>query len=174
MILVLWQLVRLFAVLSVLSVGGGNGVLPDMQNAAVDHYRWLTAHEFLDIFALSRAAPGPGSLIVALIGQRAAGPLGAIVATLAMFGPSCLIVHVAARLWGRTTGAPWRETAERALAPVAVGLTFAAGIALIRTTEDHWTAWAITAGATLLLAMTELHPLVAMSAGAVAMIVLGS
>lgn len=173
MILVLWQLLRLFALLSVLSVGGGNGVLPDMQRAAVERYHWLTSREFLDVFALSRAAPGPGSLIVALIGQKAAGPVGALVAVLAMFGPSCIIVHVAARLWGRTADAAWRETAERALAPVAVGLTFASAIALIRA-EDNWHAWLVTAGAGLVLATTELHPLFALAGGAAVMAALGS
>ena len=65
---VLIQLFVLFAGLSMLAFGGGAGIVPDMQRAAVDHYHWLTAREFLDMFAISRAAPGPGSLIVLLIG----------------------------------------------------------------------------------------------------------
>ena len=35
---------------------------------AVYQHHWLSAGEFLDMFAISRAAPGPGSLIVLLIG----------------------------------------------------------------------------------------------------------
>ena len=46
--------------LSMLAFGGGAGVIPDMQRAAVDQYHWMTAREFLDMFAISRAAPGPG------------------------------------------------------------------------------------------------------------------
>ena len=57
-----------------------------MQRAAVDVHHWLTGPEFLAFFAISRAAPGPGSLIVVLIGQKAAGLAGALVAFLGMFG----------------------------------------------------------------------------------------
>jgi len=89
MIAVLLQLTLLFGGLSLLAFGGGTAVLPDMQRAAVDTYHWMTAPEFLAFFAISRAAPGPGSLIVVLIGQKVAGLVGATVALVAMFGPYC-------------------------------------------------------------------------------------
>ena len=136
-----------------------------MQHAAVDVHHWMTEREFLDFFALSRAAPGPNSLIVVLIGQRAAGFAGAVVAFLAMFLPSCLIVHVAARLWRRHADAPWRISAERALAPVSVGLTIGAGLAIARSTEHDWKSYAVTAAATLVLAATELHPMLVLAGG---------
>lgn len=168
------QLVGIFVVLSLLSVGGGNGVLPDMQRVAVDQHHWLTAPQFLDLFAISRATPGPGALIVLLIGLKAAGIAGAVVAGLSMFVPSCLIVHLAARFWGRAARSAWREVVERALAPVAVGLTLGSGIALVRGTEHGWPAYGVTAGATLLLTLTELHPMIALTAGAVVLLVIGN
>ena len=169
----LLRIAGLFALLSLLSVGGGNGVIPDMQRAAVDQYHWMTAREFLDSFAISRAAPGPGSLIVLLVGLKAAGVIGALVAVLAMYLPSGLIVFFGARAWGSAARATWRAHAERALAPVAVGLTYASGIALVRATEHEWQALAVTAAATLLLALTELHPLLVLLAGAATLLVLG-
>src|SRR6201999_2916274 len=134
----------LFAMLSMLAFGGGAGVVPDMQREAVEHYRWLTAGEFLDMFAISRAAPGPGSLIVLLIGLKAAGMAGAAVSFAAMFAPSCLAVHIVARYWQRAERSAWRAVVERALAPVAVGLTFASGLALMRGTEHGWLPWGVT------------------------------
>jgi len=169
----LLRIAGLFTLLSFLSVGGGNGVIPDMQRAVVDQYHWMTAREFLDSFAISRAAPGPGSLIVLLIGLKAAGVIGALVALLAMYLPSGLIVFFGARAWGSAARATWRAHAERALAPVAVGLTYASGIALVRATEHEWQALAVTAAATLLLALTELHPLLVLLAGAAALLALG-
>ncbi|HQT79970.1 MAG TPA: chromate transporter, partial [Rhodopila sp.] len=144
MSLVLLQLIGLFAMLSVLAFGGGAGVIPDMQRAAVDQHHWLTGREFLDIFAISRAAPGPGSLIVVLIGLKAAGVAGAAVSFAAMFAPSCLAVHLVARSWHQAAHAAWRALLERALAPVAVGLTFASGLALMRGTEHGWLPWGLT------------------------------
>ena len=161
------QLAILFGGLSLLAFGGGNAVLPDMQHAAVSRL-WMTDRDFLALFALSRVAPGPGSLIVALIGQKVAGLPGAAVATLAMFVPSCLLVHLAARLWHRLRDASWRGIAERGLAPIGVGLTYAAAMVLIRGTEHAIGAYAVTAVATVLLSATSVHPLVVLSAGAVA------
>jgi chromate transporter len=173
MIVTLVQLALLFGGLSLLAFGGGTGTLPDMQRAAVDVHHWITAPEFLAFFAISRAAPGPGSLIVVLIGQKAAGLAGALVAFLAMFGPSCVLAYVAARVWHRSAHAPWRILVERALAPVAIGLTLASGLALIRGTEHGWVAYAVTAGATLAFAFTELNPLALLAGGAVVLLVAG-
>lgn len=168
----LLQLAGVFGLLSLLAFGGGAAVLPDMQHKAVDVYHWVTAREFLDMFAISRAIP-PGSLIVVLIGQKAAGLAGGCFALVGMFGPSSLLAYASARLWHRAGAAAWRQTLEQALAPVAVGLTVASGIALARSTEHGWLAYAVTAGATLLLACTRLHPLMVMAAGAAVLGVAG-
>lgn len=173
MILVLLQLLSLFAGLSMLAFGGGTGVIPDMQRAAVDQHHWVTAHEFLDMFAISRAAPGPGSLIVVLVGLKAAGLAGAAVSFVAMFGPSCLAVHVIARFWQRAAASAWRAMVERALAPVAVGLTFASGLSLMRGTEHGLLPWGVTAVTAGAFAVTEISPILLLAAGACVLLVAG-
>ena len=171
---VLIQLFVLFAGLSMLAFGGGAGIVPDMQRAAVDHYHWLTAREFLDMFAISRAAPGPGSLIVLLIGLKAAGWAGAAVSFVAMFAPSCLAVHIVARFWHRAARSAWRAVVERALAPVAVGLTFASGLALMRGTEHGWLPWSVTIVSSILFALTEINPILLLAMGASALLLVGA
>jgi chromate transporter len=173
MSLVLLQLLGLFAVLSMLAFGGGSGVIPDMQRAAVDQHHWMTAKEFLDMFAISRAAPGPGSLIVVLVGLKAAGAAGAAVSFAAMFAPSCLAVHLVAQYWHRAAQRPWRALVERALAPVAVGLTFASGLSLMRTTEHGWLPWGVTVASTALFSLTELNPILLLGLGAAALLLAG-
>ena len=165
MIATLLQIAAVFSVLSLLAFGGGAAVLPDMQRQAVDVHHWVSSGEFLDMFAISRTIP-PGSMIVVLIGQRAAGVAGALTALLGMFGPSSLRAFAVGRLWHRAGGAAWRETLEQALAPVSIGVTVASGIAIARSTEHDWLTYAVTAIATLLLTVTRLHPLAVMGAGA--------
>lgn len=172
MIGTLLQLAGLFALLSILAIGGGAGVLPDMQRAAVAH-GWVTPHEFLQMFAISRAAPGPGSKIVVLIGQKAAGLAGAAVAFAAMFGPSCLLVFLFARLWHRAEHRAWRALVERAMAPVAIGMTFGSGLALMRTTEHGWVAHGVTLAAMLAFAFSELPPFVMLAVGASVLLAVG-
>lgn len=173
MSLVLLQLAGLFAMLSMLAFGGGAGVIPAMQRAAVDQHHWLTAREFLDMFAISRAAPGPGSLIVVLIGLKAAGLIGATISFVAMFAPSCLAVHLVARSWHQAARSAWRPVVERALAPVGVGLTFASGLALMRGTEHGWLPWGVTLVSTALFSLTELNPLLLLAAGASVLLLVG-
>ena len=62
------SLLGLFGSLSLMSIGGGNTVLPEMHMRAVNGYHWLTDGQFADIFSISQAAPGPSILIVALVG----------------------------------------------------------------------------------------------------------
>ena len=83
--------------------------------------------EFADLFALSRAAPGPGSMLAALIGWKAAGIVGAVIATLAFYVPSAILVFAVARLSGRRRGSAWHTAVERGMAPVAAGLFLSAG-----------------------------------------------
>src|SRR2546429_8778168 len=110
-----------FAPLSLLSFGGGNAVIADIAQQAINVQGWTSEREFADLFALSRAAPGPGSMLAALIGWKAAGVAGALVATLAFYLPSALLVFAVARLWGRWRGSAWHAAIERGIAPVAAG-----------------------------------------------------
>ena len=162
----LWQLFWLFALLSMVAFGGGAGVIPDIQRAAVEVHHWVTAKQFLDMLAISRAAPGPGSLIAVLVGQKAAGLAGSAVSFIAMFGPSSLFVFGVARGWSRAARKPWRQVVERALAPVGIGMTFATGISLARGTEHEVLLYAITAVSTALFAVTSVNPLLLLGLGA--------
>jgi chromate transporter len=112
-------------------------------------------------------------MIVVLVGQKAGGIAGGLVALLAMFGPSSLLAYTLARLWHRAGGAAWRETVEQALAPVSIGVTIASGIALARSTEHDLATYGVTAATTLLLVFTRLHPLVAMGGAAVLLAIVG-
>src|SRR5215510_13621569 len=95
----LLQLILVFGSLSLLSFGGTNTVLPEMHRQAVTVNHWLTDQQFASIFAISQAAPGPSSLIVSLIGFKAAGWVGVLVATVAMFIPSAMLTFAASLAW---------------------------------------------------------------------------
>jgi chromate transporter len=169
----LLQLWWLFALLSMVAFGGGAGVIPDIQRAAVDTHHWLTAKEFLDLFAISRTAPGPGSMIAVLVGQKAAGIAGGVVAFVAMFGPSSMVVYGVAQFWNRAARKPWRAVVERALAPVGIGMTFATGLSLARGTEHALVSYAITAAATVTFAFTSIHPILLLAMGAALLLLTG-
>lgn len=125
-------LLVVFAPLSLLSFGGGQAIVADIQYQTVDVHHFLTNQEFADLFAVSRAAPGPSTLIAALIGFQVAGFLGALAGCLAIYIPSSLLVYGISSWWQRHRVSPIKTAVERGLAPVAVGLIFAGAIAVIR------------------------------------------
>jgi len=156
----LLALVVVFVPLSLLSIGGGASLLADMEHQSVTVHGWTTPREFADLFAISRVAPGPGTMLAALIGWKVAGWAGAVVATVALYLPSSLVVYGAARLWGRWRGSVWHAAVERGLAPVAAGLLLSGGIAVLRISPGGPTVWAAAIIATvLLLRWPRLHPL---------------
>ena len=162
----LLSLVLVFAPLSVLSFGGGGSILADIEHQAVAVHGWVGPREFADLFAISRAAPGPGTLLAALVGFEAAGLMGAIVATTALYLPSCAVTFVVSRLWGRWRGSPWHAAVEQGLQPVAAGLVLSGGIAVLRAAPAGPLFWAATAAATaIMFCWPRLHPLLPFAAG---------
>jgi len=154
------QICLLFGGASLMSVGGGNSVVPEIELQAVDTYHWLSQAQFADLFALAQAAPGPSVLIVTLVGYSAAGVAGALLATAAMVAPAGVLVFVFARLWGRVEASPWRFAFEHGLAPVAVGLIAASGVVVARAADHSLAQYALTALATLVFCATKVSPIV--------------
>jgi chromate transporter len=159
-----YQIAVVFGSASLLSFGGGNAVIPQIQLETVHTYHWLTSGQFADAFAIAQAAPGPSTLLVSAIGYQAAGIWGAVLATAAMILPACLLMFFAARLWFRTKPSRWRSAVENGLAPIAIGLVLSSAIVIARSTENTLVQVAMTAGATVVLCATRLNPLWIMGA----------
>jgi len=166
-VVALAEVARQFLVLSLLSIGGANAILPEIQRRAVDVEAWLTNAEFSQMFALSQAAPGPNVLIVSLIGWKAAGYVGGIVAMAAMCAPSSMLTYQIANAWDRFRDAPWRIATQAAVAPVTVGLILASGYVLTRTIDHEWQAYLLTIATAIVAVLSRVHPLWLLAFGAI-------
>lgn len=163
----LLALLAVFGPLSLFSIGGGASLLAEIEHQSVAVRHWTTHREFADLFAISRAAPGPGTMLSTLIGWKVAGWTGALVATLALYLPSSLLVYGAARLWGRWRGSPWHAAIERGLAPIAAGLVLAGGLAVLEAAGGIWVWGAAAAATAILLRWPRLNPLILFAASGV-------
>jgi chromate transporter len=148
-------LILVFAPMSLLSFGGGQAIVADIQHQTVEVHKWLTNSEFVDMFAISRASPGPSTLIAALIGWQVDGFPGALVAVLAMYIPSSLVVYAAASWWQRSEASPLRMAIENGLAPVAIGLIFAGLLVLVDAAKMDWLQLATVVVCTAILYFTK-------------------
>jgi chromate transporter len=169
------QIAALFGSLSLLSIGGGNTVLPDMHRQAVGREHWLTDSQFADVFSISQAAPGPSILIVALVGYGAGlhvgGVPGAIVggvlATVAMIVPAATLVFVLAQFWQKAQRSRLRFAVEKGFPPLTVGLILASALVMSRAADHDWRAYLLTGVCTLVFLFTKLNPLVVVAGAGV-------
>ena len=141
----LLQLFGVFASLSLLGFGGGNAIVPQMHNDVVERFHWLTSQQFTQFYAVGRRAPGPTTMICAMIGFVVAGLLGAIVATVAMYVPGAILVGVAGKVWRKMGESPVRTAIAAGLTPVTVGLMWSGAVTIGRGAIDSYWALGIAA-----------------------------
>ncbi|HEX2333018.1 MAG TPA: chromate transporter [Burkholderiales bacterium] len=163
----LLELALYFMLLSLISVGGMPSVLPEMQRYVVDVKGWLTPADFIQIFAVGQAAPGPNILIVSLIGWKVAGLAGALVALAAMCGPAAVLAWWVAEAWERFKDKPWRIAAQKAISPVVVALILSGGFILATPGAPDWRLWLIAAAAATGMLLSKVNPLWLLAAGGV-------
>jgi chromate transporter len=164
----LLDLALYFGLLSLISVGGMPSVITEMQRYVVDVRQWVTAADFIQMFAIGQAAPGPNVLISGLIGWKVAGVGGAFVALAAMCGPAGLVAYWVAGVWERMKDSPWRAVAQRAMAPIVVGLIFSGGFVLATPGNvPDWRLWLIAVASTTVMLATRLNPLALLAMGGV-------
>ena len=155
-----------FGLLSLISIGGMLSVIPEMQRYVVGVKHWVTPADFVQLFAVGQAAPGPNLLIAGLIGWKVSGIAGALVALGAICGPVSNLAFWIAGLWERLKDSPWRAVAQRAMAPIVVGLVFSGGFVLATPGNvPDWRLWLIATATATGLLMTKLNPLWLLAAG---------
>jgi chromate transporter len=84
--------------------GGGYSMIPLIQQQVVENLGLLSTRAFMDGIALGQITPGPIMLTATFIGYAAWGPLGALLATAAIFSPSWVVLVATAprfRAWSR-------------------------------------------------------------------------
>jgi len=177
------SLVNVFALLSLLAVGGGTAVLPQMKHDTVTTHQWLTAEQFTDIYSLGQLAPGPNMNMVSVIGYHVAGMAGAVLVLLAFYVPSCTLVFAVGKFWDHFEGSPWRDAVQRGMAPITIGLMTSGVYAIGRTAtidihralSSNAITSAITIAVTVILLNRHINPaLLILLGGAIGWFVLGT
>jgi len=152
-------LIRSFAILSLLAVGGGSAILPEMKHVVVEQFHWITADDFDDIYSLGQMAPGPNMLMVSLIGDKVAGVVGGIAVLIAFFLPASVLTLVSGRLWEHFKEAPAREALRRGLAPITIGLMLSGAVSIARTAIDGWETAVLAVAVLAILMWRSMNPL---------------
>ncbi|MFZ9616334.1 MAG: chromate transporter [Fluviibacter sp.] len=156
----LWlQLAGVFSMLSLLAVGGGSAVLPEMQSMLHHHFNF-NATEFVHAYSVGQLAPGPNMLSVLIMGDMIDGLTGALIVALAFFIPSSILCLYAGRLWTRIGDTPWRHSLQQALEPISIGLMCSGVYTIAKESLVNWQSCAVALLVGLLLVKTKINPVI--------------
>jgi chromate transporter len=157
-----------FLAMSMLAIGGALATAPEMHRYLVEQRGWLDDSQFSASIALAQAAPGPNLIFVPVLGHAIAGMPGAAVALVGMLIPSTTFALAASR-WARRRRQTLGVRAFVAgMAPVTIGLLFAAGTVLaVPLAGAAPPAWLLVFVSAALSLKTKIAPVWLIAAGAV-------
>ena len=104
--------------------GGGFASLPLMLHEIVDVRRWIDNTTFMNGIALGQVTPGPIVITSTFVGYMISGPAGALIATIAVFTPSFLLVIAVTPVVDKLRRSAYFVKATKGILASFVGLLF--------------------------------------------------
>ena len=161
-----------FAKVGVMTFGGGMAMLPILQREIVEKKHWATEDELGDYYAIGQCTPGIIAVNTAtFVGQKQAGVLGGIVATLGMVFPSLIIITVLAGLIATFSHLAWVQHAFAGIRVCVCVLIFNAVLKLLKSSVKDWPAAVIFVAVLAASLFTNLSPVLFVAAAALCGIV---
>jgi chromate transporter len=120
----LYQLAALMLRIDLFAFGGGFASLPLMFHEVVNVKGWLDGKTFMDGIALGQVTPGPIIITATFVGYLVRGFPGALVATVAIFTPSFVVLVAATPFFDRLKSAKYFSGTTRGILASFVGLLF--------------------------------------------------
>ncbi|MBI5593769.1 MAG: chromate efflux transporter [Deltaproteobacteria bacterium] len=118
----LFRLAVLMSRIDLMAFGGGFASVPLMFHEIVEVRSWMDGPTFLNGIVLGQFTPGPIVITATFVGYLVHGFFGAIVATVAIFLPSFLILIGVAPYFDRLRASPWFARAIGGILCSFVGL----------------------------------------------------
>lgn len=159
MLSTLFKLAWVFLKIGTVSFGGGIVIIPMIEVDVVARHGWLTSQEFLDAITLSQVTPGPVVISATFIGYKAAGVLGALVATASVILPSFLMVCLATKAIKRFQNNKILANFFKGARIAVIAMVFEAGISIGRGSLTDVKMWVIAGLSILFLFRYKVNPI---------------
>src|SRR4051812_2191196 len=125
-------LLLLFLAFAKISLSGFGGVLVFARRAIVEKYRWMTAEEFNETYALCHFLPGPNICNLSVVfGARIRGIPGSFAAFTGLVGPPVVIVSTLAMIYARYGEIPALQRTLAGVSCAAVGLVIGVAVRMM-------------------------------------------
>jgi chromate transporter len=137
----------------------------------VSQHHWLTERQFLDAVAVAMITPGPVVITAGFVGYLVAGPVGAILAAVAVFVPPYVIVVIGAPYYRRFAKNAQVKAFVQGVTAAAVGAIAGAAIILGRRSLIDVPTVAIAVATFGLLSFKKVpEPILILGAGVVGLL----
>ncbi len=132
------KLMVVFSGMSLTLFGGGYVFIPAIQETVVQNLQWLSVKEFTDGIAIGQITPGPILISATFIGYKVAGFWGALIATMAIFIPSGVLMIAGAHFLEKFKNSNLVKSVFMGLRPAVIGMIFAASFTIGQSIEINW------------------------------------
>jgi len=143
----LFELALLMSKIDLLAFGGGFVSVPLMFHEIVDARSWMDGPTFLNGIVLGQFTPGPIVITATFVGYLVYGFPGAVIATVAIFLPSFLMLIGVAPWFDRVRSSPWFTRAIKGILCSFVGLLLTVTIRFALNVHWDWPHLALAAAA---------------------------
>ena len=165
----LLELFCTFAKVGVMTFGGGYAMIPILERELIDKRSWTTSEELMDYYAVGQCTPGVIAVNTAtFIGNKLAGTIGGIIATLGVVFPSVVIITLIAGILTNFADIPMVKSAFAGIRVCVCVLIFNSVLKLYKSAVIDKAALVIFLAVILASFFLEVSPviLVVLSAGA--------
>ena len=164
-----WNLTEAFGTffkIGLFTIGGGYAMIPLIEKEVVEKRRWIDREEFLDLMAVSQAAPGVFAVNMAVfIGYKKAGVRGSVACAIGNVLPSILIILLIALFFQRFKDHELIENIFKGIRPAVVALILVPTFKMARAAKlNRHTVW-IPITTALLIWMFGISPIYIIIAG---------
>lgn len=164
-----WNLTEAFGTffkIGLFTIGGGYAMIPLIEKEVVEKRRWIDREEYLDLMAVSQAAPGVFAVNMAVfIGYKKAGVRGSVACAIGNVLPSILIILLIALFFQRFKDHELIENIFKGIRPAVVALILVPTFKMARAAKlNRHTVW-IPITTALLIWMFGISPIYVIISG---------
>jgi len=165
----LWRIFTAFLKCGIFGYGGGQSMVPLVQDEVVRVRRWLSTEEFVDALVMGNSLPGPIAIKMATyVGYKLAGIPGLVSAVLGISLPALLLMLLMTMLFFQFKDHPKIQAALQAVRPAVVGLLAMVIYDVWPTAiNGRWDGALIAIAALVAVTLLEVHPALVILAAAV-------
>lgn len=128
-----------------------------VENEFVEKRKTITNEEFVEMIAIAESTPGPIAINMATyVGKKAAGFLGALLATLGVILPSFIIIYAISLFLGNLLQYNIVQKAFKGIACAVAVIIFFAGVKLLKTFKKTYVYLILFVLSIIIMALAEL------------------